>query len=306
MVSVVDRSSPVLARYRLSAELRNLRERSKLTATQVAKITGETVSTVTRRERGEWREPDPDTVRALLSVYRHLTGITERKQDHLIELAVEGSKEGWWDAYRDRYTVFYRDYLGLEHVAVSLRSCDPQLITWFFQTGDYSRAAIEGRYPIVSVVGAAIGRSATDDLLEITRRRQELIKDQNPLHAHAIIDEVALHRSPNGLGARQMHAQVVRLFEMAQLDNVTIQVVPWGCGIYPSFQPFGLLDLGNDVIRHAGYMEGLLGSDLSIEPGKVGWLRDTWNRTEAIALSPDDTLTLLQGLVDQPPAGPPW
>lgn len=302
MVSVMERSSPVLARYRLSAELRKLRERSKLTATQVAKITGETVSTVTRRERSEWRSPDPDTVRALLDVYRHLIDITESKRSFLIGLAVQGNKEGWWDAYRDRYTSDLRDYLGLEHGANLLRSCDPQVITWFFHNADYMRTALRGRYPLAE----DIGPEAIEELAQITELRQLLLEGVDALQVHAIIDESALHRPPAGLSTERFHAQLVRLFEAAQKDNVIVQVIPWTAGIYPALHPFGVLEFDNDVIPEAGFIENLFGSKLTTDPGQLGLLNYAWGEMLEKAISPGDTLILLKEMAERPPDVQPW
>lgn len=297
MVGVVpSQISPVLARYRLSSELRRLRYTAGMTATAVAKRTGEQVSTITRRERSEWREPDPITVQRLLEIYGELVEITESDWGALVDLAVAGAEEGWWDRYRDQITTPYRDYIGLESGASKIWTCDPQLIPALLQTIDYARLALMSRYP--QLTGE---RSATmDEHMTILQRRQQLLTSDGSFEAHLVLDQTALHRPPADLSPENMHLQIQQIFVLAQRPNVIVQILPWAAGVSTAMHPFTILRFTHYADPEISWEETMHGAELSTEPDRVQRLETAWLDLLPRALPRSTSLEILDELAAHP------
>ncbi|MBY8854220.1 DUF5753 domain-containing protein, partial [Saccharothrix sp. MB29] len=62
--------------------------------------------------------------------------------------------------------------------------------------------------------------------------RQRRIAGPDPLVVHAVLDEAAVRRVVGG--AEVMAEQVDHLLELAERDNITGQVLPFGAGEYPT------------------------------------------------------------------------
>lgn len=266
-----------------------------MTATEVARRTGETVSTITRRERSEWKVPDPATVQTLIDLYSSISEITEGHQQELIALAHAGNTEGWWDRFRDRIPNVYADFYGLEHAATSFSICDPLLLPTILHTPAYARTTLDSRY------GHHLGTvraPGPEDHPVMNQFRQQLLQPPHPMRLHAIIDMVALQRRPMGVDDDQMLQQLRFLYEVAQRENVVIQILPWEAAGHPTLHTLGILDLGNDTIPEACAEETLHGMELSMDPERVWWIKEAWAETLPLALSPEESLTILRGLAE--------
>ena len=112
----------------------------------------------------------------------------------------------------------FRSFTEDERRATDLFILEHSQVPGLFQSEQYARAAL-GRHP------------NTDDAMvqeRVTGRlaRQEILTREAPPppRVWALLDEVALRRGLGDDGI--MHGQLVRLLELSDLPNVTIQVIP--------------------------------------------------------------------------------
>ncbi|MFB9428648.1 DUF5753 domain-containing protein [Streptoalloteichus tenebrarius] len=125
-----------------------------------------------------------------------------------------------------------KDFIELESEAVKLDDFETTVVPGLLQTEDYAKAIARGW---------ELGPS--DDVVEdrtaVRVQRQARLHAEPPLHLHAVIYQPAL-RAPVG-GPETIRAQLLHLVEMAELPNITIQVLREQVGAHPamgvSFSP---------------------------------------------------------------------
>jgi hypothetical protein len=57
-----------------------------------------------------------------------------------MELAWDASQRGWWDDYADKLNADYREYIGLDRGAASIRQYLREVIPGLLRTPDYVHA----------------------------------------------------------------------------------------------------------------------------------------------------------------------
>ena len=95
--------------------------------------------------------------------------------------------------------------------------------------------------------------------MAVRLKRQELLTAANPPRVWSVVDEAALRR-PVG-GVRVMQAQLRRLAEVAELPNVTLQVVPFRAGGHDAAGgSFTILRFSEPDVPDVVYIEQLTGA----------------------------------------------
>ena len=103
------------------------------------------------------------------------------------------------------------------------------------------------------------------------------------------MDEAALRR-PVG-GVRVMRSQLRRLAEVAQLPNVTLQVVPFEAGGHDAAgRSFTILRFSEPAVPDVVYIEQLTGAIYLEKPTATDHYLDIMNRLSAMSLSPAKTI----------------
>lgn len=187
--------------------------------------------------------------------------------------------KGWWRAYG----VGNYGYIALEHEAQKV--CDFQMgyIPGLLQTPAYTRRVFETASKLHS-------RKTIERAIEIRRLRQDRLTSDNPLVYQALLYEPMLHHGCN-------EAQLRRLITVAELPNVTIQIVPASgdlCDLLGSFTIFSFEDKDEPDIA---YTEHLLGMAQTDETEKVAAVRLSFQSILKHALSPEDSIALIKGLM---------
>ncbi|OLT16063.1 hypothetical protein BJF79_18585 [Actinomadura sp. CNU-125] len=235
---------PTVRGRRVARELKNLRLAAGMTGETVVTELGWDTAKLSRMENGRMRITSGE-VMELLEIY----GVTGDKRTELVKLAREARQRGWWHNYEDVLKTGFSDYLAFEAEATCYRTYQVQLIPGILQTPDYARAVFRGSRPR--------SPEEIERALESRLARQErLTTSERPLHAHVIIDEGTLHRLVGGTVV--MRAQLEHLLTMADLANVSLQVLPNATGVHPAVDgPFTLFAFEGypDVL----YMEHLMG-----------------------------------------------
>jgi transcriptional regulator with XRE-family HTH domain len=269
--------SPTVRRRELGALLRALRTGRNLTVEQVAASLLCSASKVSRMETGHGLAT-PRDIRDLCDLYE-VTSQGER--DHLLELAREGKRQGWWQSY----DLPYSTYVGLEADATATKYYQSTIIPGLLQTADYARAMHE-------VVIPRLAPERIDELVEVRITRQRRLTQDPLLDTSAVIDEAALRRMVGG--PLVMRTQLDWLVAMARRPNVTIQVIPYAAGAHPAMDStFRILEFANSIPAVV-YVEGLVGWMYLHRPLDISRYQDIFRSLCAIALSPQDSIGLIK------------
>jgi hypothetical protein len=94
-------------------------------------------------------------------------------------------------------------------------------------------------------------------------------------------------------GYRVMRDQLQRMVEVAQLPNVTIQVIPFSAGAHPAMESsFDILEFGT-VAPSLVYVEGLIGYMYLERPQDLERYDQVFERLRNTALSPQESIELM-------------
>lgn len=247
--------SPTIRERRIAIELRRLREQTGFTLDQAAERLGWSRATLGRMETAV-RRIKPVELQRLLDIYE----VDGRRRDDLVELARGARERGWWHRFTDTLPAAYATYIALEAEARSLRCYDALVVHGLLQTEDYAREVIRaGLMQLAS-------DSQVEQRVEVRLNRQVLLTDRDPpLELWCVIDENTLRRMIGG--ADVMRAQYARLAELADLPNITLQVLPHKVGAHPGVEgTFAILEFPERYMPDVGYIEALNGA-LYVEDG---------------------------------------
>lgn len=269
--------SPTVRRRRLGLILRGLRERSGLTCEEAGSAVERSASWVSRVETGRVGVRGRD-LKDLLDVYD--VDDTEVVEE-LLGLAREGKQRGWWSRYGDTLSGPYATYIGFESEASEVLAYDTLVVPGLLQTEEYARAIFEA-------AGSSRTGDHVDRRLKIRMARQELLYKPDPVRLWAICDESILYRRIGGEAV--LRGQMKHLLELADLANVTVQLLSFADGAYAGMVgAFSILRFPAEPDPDIVYIEGVNGGDVFAEGPDVRWYSLRFDDLRAAALSPADS-----------------
>jgi hypothetical protein len=280
------RVGATVLRMMLGTQLRRVRETAGVSPERAGYEIRASRSKISRMEHGRVGFKLRD-VTDLLNLY----GVADEKvHAAMLALAEHANADDWWARYTDILPDWFEAYLGLEAAATLIRTFELQFVHGLFQTEDYARA--------VTSLGH---RSAHPDDVErrvhLRMKRQDLLAGDDPPRVWSVMDEAALRR-PIG-GRDVLRSQLNRLTEVAELPNVTLQVVPFsrgghaGAGGSFTLMRFEAADLP-DVV----YIEQLTGALYLERRADVDHYLEVMNRLGAEALTPIRTKQFIDEMMD--------
>ncbi|MBV9730550.1 MAG: helix-turn-helix domain-containing protein [Pseudonocardiales bacterium] len=236
---------PIVMRITLGAQLRRLREASGITPEAAGHAIRASHAKINRMELGRVGVKERD-VADLLTLY----GMTnEQEREVLLALARRSTVPGWWQHYRDILPSWFEMYLSLEQASSVIRTYEPQLIPGLLQTQEVARAVVQLSH---------LSRSGDDTERRVALRmkRQEVLTQPGAPQLWAVIDEAALWRID---GRSVIRAQLEHLIEMAELPNITLQVIPIYSGAHAAVGgPFTILRFSEPDLPDIVYLEQLV------------------------------------------------
>jgi hypothetical protein len=235
---------PTALRIVLGNQLRQLREASGITTGAAGHAIRASHAKISRMELGRVGFKERD-VADLLTLY----GITDKQERGMfLALARQSNVPGWWHHYSDILPSWFEMYLGLEQASSVIRTYEPQLIPGLLQTREGARAVIRLGDPSASA----------DDIerrVALRMKRQEVLTQPGAPNLWAVIDEAALWRID---GRSAMQGQIRHLIEMAELANITLQVMPFYSGAHAAVGgPFAILRFSEPDLPDIVYLEQL-------------------------------------------------
>jgi transcriptional regulator with XRE-family HTH domain len=207
---------PVLARKRLAAALRDLREKSGQTLEQVAVELLVSVSKLSRLEKAQGL-PQQRDIRDLINYY----GIAGTPlADNLMRWARDGRRRGWWQDYEEVLSREEDEYIAYETEATVNLAFTLPYIHGLLQSDKYIEA-------LISVFGLA-GSPEEAEMLATTRRirRQNLDARSGlrPLELRVVLHQICLTYLFKQPGVRE--EQLKYLLEASDRENVEVRVLP--------------------------------------------------------------------------------
>lgn len=269
----MSRRTPTILRWQLGQQMRELREQAGITAKAAAKEIEASPATLSKMESGK-QGMRPLYVKLLSAMY----GADPATRQELLNLAAEANQSEWFASLAKHIPDWFKLYLGYESAASERRAYSAELVDGLLQTPEYARAIAVANRP-----------DASDEQLEksisVRRTRQERLTGDDPLAVHTILNEAALRR-PVG-GAEIMKAQLRRIVELAELDNVTVQVLPFDAGAHPAMTAsFAQLGFAGQPDMNTVYLEngrGALYLEGTADLARYNWI---FQRLSELALTP--------------------
>ncbi|MFC5668426.1 helix-turn-helix domain-containing protein [Kitasatospora misakiensis] len=278
--------STVLGRQ-LGDELRTMRERVGLTTTAVAVELDCTKGKISRIENGRSPVRGPDLA-AMLRLYGADEPAVHERLTELARSANKRRKAGWWSQYGNVLAETYRDFIALEAVASSVRTFQSQTIPALLQTPDYTRAL------------AVASRSWSDpaeieQFVEARLMRQHRLIAEDPLSVWVVLAEGAVRQQVGGPAV--MRAQLAHLLTVAEMPNVSVQVVPFRVGAHASMAgPYVILGFPAASALDVVLLDNPSGSMWLERSDEVKAYVGLWNDVRTKALSPVESLELIRSI----------
>ena len=271
---------PTALRIVLGIQLRRLREARGITAGAAGHAIRASHAKISRMELGRvgFRERD---VTDLLTLY----GITDDQERRaFLNLVRRANVPGWWHQYSDIVVSWFEIYLGLEQASSVIRTYQPQLVPGLLQTEEVARIVIQLDDP----------RPSDDDIerrVALRMKRQKVLTQPGAPNLWAVLDEAALWRLD---GRSAMQEQIQHLIEMAELPNVTLQVMPFYSGAHAAVGgPFTMLRFAEPDLPDLVYLEQLTSALYLDKSEDVQYYRVVMDRLCVQAKSPSETIRFL-------------
>ncbi|MEV4631359.1 helix-turn-helix transcriptional regulator [Micromonospora sp. NPDC049523] len=234
-------ASPTVRRRRIARELRQLRERGGMTLDQAARQLDMSKSNLSRIENAQIGIK-PRDVRAALALYQ----VTGEEAEALIEVARGAQGRGWWQSYSDVLPDWFEFYVGLEAEAAALRTYEAESVPGLLQTEEYARA----------IYLLTAGDSGVERKVAARLQRQAVLHRDPSVQLSVVLNEAVLLRAVGG--AHVMARQLEHMIKVAELPNVTIQVLPFAAGGHPAMTtPYVILGFAEAADASVVYLENL-------------------------------------------------
>lgn len=195
-------------------------------------------------------------------------------------------KTPWGAAIPDRL----RKFFNTEETAKVIESYRPDLLHGLVQTPAYARAVLQ--------TNSAFGPNDVERLVQARMARQARLDSSTPPELTLVITGRVLR---NDVGGREVMTEQLRhLEQIASRPHVTIRVIPDEAGLTDAlFFPFTVLT-PTSAPRKTVYVETLTDGLFVDEESRVDHYEQVFKKLLAVALSPEETLTLLDSVVSQP------
>jgi transcriptional regulator with XRE-family HTH domain len=262
----------------LAKQLKLLREQAGLTLEEAAPKLDFSVSRLSRIENAQVRI-DVHWVRGMLDLY----DVGGSRWTELVELARESNQPGWWKTYG----LGDNTYIAFETEASRIQDFQVTFVPGLLQTADYARALM------VAVPIRRTAEQLDNEVAARMYRQRRLTSDERPVELLAVVDESVLYR-PVG-GAEVMREQLRHMAALAELDSVTLHVLPTAIGAHAAMaSSFIILSFGDLDEPDMAYVEHTLGA-LSLDKATdVARARLTFERVLSDALDPAESLALIR------------
>ncbi|MFI6053949.1 Scr1 family TA system antitoxin-like transcriptional regulator [Streptomyces violascens] len=253
-------------------QMKRFRVRAGMDRAQLGSRTGYSASTIASYEQGR-RIPSGKCITQLdevLGAHGVLTEFTEEME-------------------RAQFPAFFQDAAVLEKTAVALHVFATKAIPGLLQTEDYALAVFRMWRPLLD--------EETVQKRVAARLARQTVFAQTLLPTISFVIEEHLLRRPLG-GQTVMRGQLEQILLHGQRRNVEIQVMPMAREVHAALEgPFTLIETKEG--RRIAYVETYKYSRLHTDRQTVRELEEQYGILRAQALTPSESLTLIEKLLGE-------
>ncbi|MFB0618061.1 helix-turn-helix domain-containing protein [Streptomyces sp. AGS-58] len=190
---------------------------------------------------------------------------------------------------REKIVQFAQGLVDHEQEAVSVLSYQSLVVPGLLQTRDYCRAVFDYRYP-------ALGSETAEQWVNARLERQLIWQRQRPPVGHFVLEESILRREVGG--PEVMREQIRQILEYTKPVHMSFQIMP------ENRTPHACLDgpvvlLETPEYERLVYLEVQRASFLVTDPDEVSDYHLQYGMLRSQALSPDESVRLLNGLLGE-------
>ncbi|MFD7707743.1 helix-turn-helix transcriptional regulator [Streptomyces sp. NPDC059785] len=206
-------------RLRLAAELRKMRERAGMTATEAARTLGIGQGQLSNIESARFGV-GPDRLRAMTRMY---DCADQAFIEELVRMATEKTT-GWWETYREFLPASLLHVAELEHHSTAVRTVYSSYMPGLLQTSDHAREIFRHAIP-------ALTPAEAEHRLSFRLSRKQVLHETHPVNYRTVIHEAALRMNVGGRTVAR--AQLQHLLDMSEREHITVRVLPFDVGAFP-------------------------------------------------------------------------
>ena len=224
-------------------------------------------------------------LKALAEYYR----VSDEKQvAEWLALARTSRERTWWNTADIPKPL--AELIEYENAASLSRHFQDLVVPGLLQTTAYISTSTRQLSPDIS-------DSQVDRVVEIRRKRQELLDRSDAPHMSFVLDEAVIRRIVGSKGL--MRDQLQRLMEATDKPNITIEVVPFTAGLVPGLQaPFVIQEFSDVDDDELLYVESPRG-DALIRDNREEVLayREYFEQLRRASLGPEGTIKFLNEVI---------
>ncbi|WP_329386156.1 helix-turn-helix domain-containing protein [Streptomyces sp. NBC_01716] len=191
-------------------------------------------------------------------------------------------------ATKSKYPDHFADAAEAEAIAAAIKEYAPLLIPGLLQTEAYARAVFRAGRPTAT-------QDVIDELVEARLERAKLLSDPTTPLFWGILDEATLRRQVGD--AAVMAEAVRRVASLARRHRVIVQVLPFSAGAHMALEGALKLMSFSDAPPLA-YLQSMGSGQLLDDPASVAQYELAYDLVGASALSPRDSLALIDQLAE--------
>jgi hypothetical protein len=191
-------------------------------------------------------------------------------------------------AFRDKY----QRYMLLESTAESIYMYSQGVLPGLLQTEAYAR----------ELLGQSMAEIDIDEQVTARLDRQVILRGDDAVEFRAVIDESTLRRPLRD--TQTWRQQLAHLVAMAELPNVAIQVLPLTAGLH-CLSNTDLILLWQPDGTYVAYSETGYYGELYEDSRDARPMRVAYDRLRDLALSPRDSVALIEQLMEDSSCDPP-
>lgn len=274
--------NPTGRQLRFGAELRKLRERAGLSATEAGQLLGIKQAQVSNMEAGRVGV-SPERVRAIACHY----DCSDQALVQALSDMTTARSRGWWEESRETLPGGLIDLAEMEHHATRLRAGITAHIPGLLQIHDHAREVFRQVVPELSPPDI-------EHRLSFRIKRQVVLFSDTPTPYQAIIHEAALRMQFGGTTVTKRQLQ--HILDMSERPHITVQVIPFVAGAYPGSGQSILYAHGAVPQLDTVHLDQSHGSALIDAESQLDKYRVLLERMKALALSPDASRELIHAI----------
>jgi hypothetical protein len=189
---------------------------------------------------------------------------------------------------KSRYPDHFNEAVEAESLATSIHQYAPLVIPGLLQTGAYARAVFRAYRPTAP-------EAEIDELVEARLARARILDDPTTPVLWSVLDEAALRRV---VGSPRVMAENLRhIAALVRRHRIIVQALPFSAGA------IGALTGGIKLMKFTdapplAYIDGVGMGQLLDDPATVARHELTYDLLRASALSPEDSLALIESVAE--------